>query len=126
MAKHALRLAVATVAWCFAAASVADEAAAKKWIDQEFQPSSLTKDQQLGELMKSARKAARPAFDKKPKRFEKRLDKSVRRDGRLAEPTPQHVLVEELPMAVAGMALRITEPVLEHLLGPIDRFAQQR
>ena len=28
----------------------ADEAAAKKWIDSEFQPSTLTKDQQAAEL----------------------------------------------------------------------------
>ena len=28
----------------------ADSAAAKKWIDQEFQPSSLTKDQQMSEM----------------------------------------------------------------------------
>ena len=28
----------------------ADEAAAKKWIDEEFQPSSLSKDEQLAEM----------------------------------------------------------------------------
>ena len=28
----------------------ADSAAAKKWIDQEFQPSSLSKDQQMSEM----------------------------------------------------------------------------
>jgi glycerol transport system substrate-binding protein len=30
--------------------ALADEAAARRWIDQEFQPASLTKDQQLAEL----------------------------------------------------------------------------
>ena len=30
--------------------SWADEAAAKKWIDAEFQPSTLNKDQQLAEM----------------------------------------------------------------------------
>jgi glycerol transport system substrate-binding protein len=28
----------------------ADEAAAKKWIDSEFQPSTLSKDQQMAEM----------------------------------------------------------------------------
>ena len=28
----------------------ADEAAAKKWIDSEFQPSTLSKDEQLAEM----------------------------------------------------------------------------
>jgi glycerol transport system substrate-binding protein len=42
---HAVALAVGaltlgTTAW-------ADEAAAKKWIDAEFQPSTLSKDQQM-------------------------------------------------------------------------------
>jgi CDP-glucose 4,6-dehydratase len=50
MDKRALRLAIAAVAWCFAGAAAADEAAAKKWVDQEFQPSTLSKDQQLAEL----------------------------------------------------------------------------
>jgi glycerol transport system substrate-binding protein len=50
MDRHALRLAIAAVAWCFAGASAADEAAARKWIDQEFQPSTLSRDQQLAEL----------------------------------------------------------------------------
>ena len=30
--------------------AVADEAAARRWIEQEFQPSTLTKEQQLAEL----------------------------------------------------------------------------
>ena len=31
-------------------AAYADEAAAKKWIDEEFQPSALSKDEQLSEM----------------------------------------------------------------------------
>ncbi|GFE82981.1 ABC transporter substrate-binding protein [Steroidobacter agaridevorans] len=50
MNKQVLRVAISAVALCFAAASSADEAAAKKWIDQEFQPATLSKDQQLAEL----------------------------------------------------------------------------
>ncbi len=50
MDKRVLRLAIASIALCFAGAVSADEAAAKKWIDQEFQPSTLSKDQQLAEL----------------------------------------------------------------------------
>ena len=30
--------------------AIADEAAAKKWIDQEFQPSTLSKDEQMAEM----------------------------------------------------------------------------
>ncbi|HJY42928.1 MAG TPA: hypothetical protein VJ303_16865, partial [Steroidobacteraceae bacterium] len=30
--------------------ALADEAAARRWIDQEFQPSTLSKEQQLAEL----------------------------------------------------------------------------
>jgi len=33
-----------------AAPALADEAAARRWIDQEFQPSTLSKEQQLAEL----------------------------------------------------------------------------
>jgi hypothetical protein len=33
-----------------AGSAFADEAAAQKWIDQEFQPSVLTKDEQLAEM----------------------------------------------------------------------------
>ncbi len=39
----AAALAVAGQAW-------ADEAAAKKWVDSEFQPSTLSKDQQMAEM----------------------------------------------------------------------------
>src|SRR5262249_53079952 len=49
-----IRLAFALLA-CLAATAAtsiarADEAAARRWIDQEFQPSTLTKEQQLAEL----------------------------------------------------------------------------
>ena len=33
-----------------AAPALANEAAARRWIDQEFQPSTLSKEQQLAEL----------------------------------------------------------------------------
>jgi CHAD domain-containing protein len=39
-----------------------------------------TLDAQLDELMKAARKAARDAFSMKPKKLEKRITKSLRRD----------------------------------------------
>ncbi|MCZ8254748.1 MAG: carbohydrate ABC transporter substrate-binding protein, partial [Polaromonas sp.] len=42
-------LAVAAVC-AMAGPSWADEAAAKKWIDSEFQPSTLSKDKQLAEM----------------------------------------------------------------------------
>src|SRR6185369_1454105 len=42
-------LAVLVLAWGMAPAS-ADEAAAKKWIDDEFQPSTLSKDEQMKEM----------------------------------------------------------------------------
>ena len=42
-------LAVAAVA-AFAIPSFADEEAAKKWIDSEFQPSTLSKEDQLKEM----------------------------------------------------------------------------
>ena len=41
---------LALLVTCAAAPAVADEAAARRWIDQEFQPSSLSKEQQLAEL----------------------------------------------------------------------------
>src|SRR5215213_9094391 len=41
---------VSALALLLAAPAVADEAAARRWIDQEFQPSTLTKEQQLAEL----------------------------------------------------------------------------
>ncbi len=34
----------------FAASAMADMAAAKKWVDKEFQPSTLTKAQQMKEM----------------------------------------------------------------------------
>jgi glycerol transport system substrate-binding protein len=47
-----LRYTVVTVAIACAMAGQAwaDEAAAKKWIDSEFQPSTLSKDQQMAEM----------------------------------------------------------------------------
>jgi len=39
----AAALLAGTAAW-------ADEAAAKKWVETEFQPSTLTKDQQMAEM----------------------------------------------------------------------------
>ena len=50
MNKQVLRAAISAAALCFAGTAGADEAAAKKWIDQEFQPATLSKDQQLAEL----------------------------------------------------------------------------
>ena len=53
MNKRVLRFAIAVIAAmgaCVAATSGADEAAARKWMDREFQPSTLSKDQQLAEL----------------------------------------------------------------------------
>jgi len=46
--KHALLWTVLGLA--LATAARGDEAAARKWIDQEFQPSSLSKEQQLAEM----------------------------------------------------------------------------
>ena len=43
MVALAAALLAGTAAW-------ADEAAAKKWVDTEFQPSTLTKDQQMAEM----------------------------------------------------------------------------
>ncbi len=34
----------------FAGTASADMAAAKKWVDEEFQPSTLTKDEQMKEM----------------------------------------------------------------------------
>ena len=41
---------IAVAAMFLSVSALADEAAAKKWIDQEFQPSTLTKDQQAAEM----------------------------------------------------------------------------
>ena len=49
MRKYLLT-AVAAGAVIAATGSYADEAAAQKWIDEEFQPSALTKDEQLAEM----------------------------------------------------------------------------
>jgi len=43
-------LLIALFAACAAAPALADEAAARRWIDQEFQPSTLSKEQQLAEM----------------------------------------------------------------------------
>ena len=49
-AKTAMAVAVtAALAMTYGQAG-ADEAAAKKWIDSEFQPSTLSKDQQMAEM----------------------------------------------------------------------------
>ena len=50
--KKSMLLAIAlTVMLALAAGSaMADMAAAKKWVDEEFQPSTLTKEQQLKEM----------------------------------------------------------------------------
>ncbi len=52
-------------------------------------------DQQLGELMKSARKTAREAFQTKPKKLEKRLSKSVRRDLAPADDVSESPVLHE-------------------------------
>ena len=49
MRKYLLS-ATAAIAVVAGQAAYADEAAAKKWIDEEFQPSVLTKDEQLAEM----------------------------------------------------------------------------
>ena len=41
---------VSIAALAFVTAAWSDEQAAKKWVDQEFQPSTLSKEQQLAEL----------------------------------------------------------------------------
>ena len=50
MKMKLLATAAALTLFAFASPSYADEAAAKKWIDSEFQPSTLSKAQQLKEL----------------------------------------------------------------------------
>ena len=45
---HAIAFAAAALTMSHGA--FADEAAAKKWIDAEFQPSTLNKDQQMTEM----------------------------------------------------------------------------
>ncbi len=48
--RAVLRTGIAALAAAAFSIGRADEAAAKKWIDKEFQPSTLTKDQQLKEM----------------------------------------------------------------------------
>jgi len=52
MTSHrvSLRIAAACLALAFAWESRADTAAAKRWVDKEFQPSTLTKEQQMKEM----------------------------------------------------------------------------
>ena len=50
MKMKLLATAAALTLFAFASPSYADEAAAKKWIDSEFQPSTLSKDDQLKEM----------------------------------------------------------------------------
>ncbi|WP_407048662.1 ABC transporter substrate-binding protein [Methyloraptor flagellatus] len=58
--KRAIGISLATLAIALAAGSArADEAAAKKWVDTEFQPSTLSKDEQMKELAWFA-EAAKP------------------------------------------------------------------
>src|SRR4051794_36010865 len=47
---HALAFAVAAAALAVGQSAGAGEAEAKKWIDNEFQPSTLSKDQQMAEM----------------------------------------------------------------------------
>ena len=48
MRKHLLAAAAAAITLSISAyPAIADMAAAEKWVDQEFQPSTLTKEQQL-------------------------------------------------------------------------------
>ena len=53
MRMKLLATAVAVSLVAFASPSFADEAAAKKWIDSEFQPSALSKEDQLKEMRNS-------------------------------------------------------------------------
>ena len=50
MRKYLLSAVAAGAVLAGAGSAFADEAAAKKWIDQEFQPSVLSKDEQLAEM----------------------------------------------------------------------------
>jgi glycerol transport system substrate-binding protein len=45
-----LRIGAACLALAFTSESRADTAAAKRWVDKEFQPSTLTKEQQMKEM----------------------------------------------------------------------------
>ena len=50
MKQRLITLATACAAAALSSTAAADEAAARKWIDSEFQPSTLSKDQQLTEM----------------------------------------------------------------------------
>src|SRR6202171_5715075 len=52
MTRHrvTLRIGAACLALAFGSESRADMAAAKRWVDKEFQPSTLTKEQQMKEM----------------------------------------------------------------------------
>src|SRR5882672_126587 len=50
LSTMASALAIAASSGVFYAPAYADEAAAKKWIDTEFQPSTLSKDEQMKEM----------------------------------------------------------------------------
>ncbi len=50
MRKYLLSAVAASAVIAGATSAMADEAAARKWIDQEFQPSSLSKDEQMAEM----------------------------------------------------------------------------
>ena len=50
MKMKLLATAAALTLFAFASPSYADEAAAQKWIDSEFQPSALSKEDQLKEM----------------------------------------------------------------------------
>ena len=50
MRKYLLTAVAAGAVLAGAGSAFADEAAAQKWIDQEFQPSVLSKDEQLAEM----------------------------------------------------------------------------
>ncbi|MEM6467111.1 MAG: carbohydrate ABC transporter substrate-binding protein, partial [Pseudomonadota bacterium] len=50
MRKYLLSAVAASAVIAVAGASFADEAAASKWIESEFQPSTLSKDEQMAEM----------------------------------------------------------------------------
>jgi len=50
MRKYFFSAVAASAVIAGTSSAVADEAAARKWIDQEFQPSVLSKDEQLAEM----------------------------------------------------------------------------
>ncbi len=50
MRKYLLSAVAASAVIAGAGSAWADEAAAQKWIDSEFQPSALSKDEQMAEM----------------------------------------------------------------------------